>query len=58
MYSNLRELTDGKTDQTLASEGSGFGKQGSEEFWREMEQSDDPFDTICFYISKGHLENI
>ena len=28
-----------------------------EEFWREMEHSEDPFETICFFISKGYLEN-
>ena len=28
-----------------------------EDFWREMERSDDPFETICFYLSKGYLED-
>ncbi|KAL9180902.1 hypothetical protein ACHAXT_009707 [Thalassiosira profunda] len=28
-----------------------------EDFWREMERSDDPFETICFYMSKGYLED-
>jgi hypothetical protein len=26
------------------------------ESWREMEHADDPFETMCFYISKGYLE--
>lgn len=29
-----------------------------EEFWREMENSEDPFETICFFISKGYLDNV
>jgi hypothetical protein len=29
-----------------------------EDFWREMERSEDPFETVCFYISKGYLGNV
>ena len=62
MYSNLCRLEeDGISEQSAAA---GGGEQFErlemmkEDFWREMEHSDDPFETICFYISKGYLENI
>jgi len=58
MYSTLQDMAEGKQNQSLAADTGGFGRQGSEEFWREMENSYDPFETICFYISKGYLENI
>ena len=30
----------------------------AEDFWREMEHTVDPFETICFYITKGYLDKI
>eukprot|EP00571_Detonula_confervacea_P014445 CAMPEP_0172306174 /NCGR_PEP_ID=MMETSP1058-20130122/7296_1 /TAXON_ID=83371 /ORGANISM="Detonula confervacea, Strain CCMP 353" /LENGTH=1547 /DNA_ID=CAMNT_0013017977 /DNA_START=1 /DNA_END=4644 /DNA_ORIENTATION=- len=62
MYSNLCQLEeDGPTGQsTTVDRGDELGRLDitKEDFWREMEHSDDPFETICFYISKGYLENI
>ena len=57
MYSDLCEVAD--TSITSADAGNIFGRNDSrEEFWREMEHSDDPFETLCFYISKGYLEGV
>lgn len=62
MYSTLCQLEeDGVTGQsTPAERGEELGRleMMKEDFWREMEHSDDPFETICFYMSKGYLENI
>jgi len=56
MYSKLQQLEEdgGMAGQTAAA----VNDMMKEDFWREMEHSDDPFETICFYISKGYLENI
>ena len=59
MYSSLCELTEDDTGNSHVIEGEEFGRQvAKEEFWRNMEQSDDPFETICLYISRGTLEDI
>ena len=53
MYSNLVQLEEeGKTSVDEV------GKMDTmkEDFWREMEHADDPFETMCFYISKGYLD--
>ena len=53
MYSNLVQLEEeGKPSVDEV------GKMDTmkEDFWREMEHADDPFETMCFYISKGYLD--
>jgi len=58
MYSNLCQLEEeGSNGQSRGIELESIDAM-KEDFWREMERSDDPFETICFYISKGYLENI
>ena len=61
MYLNFCQLEeDGMREQsTSANQSEEFDRQDmmKENFWREMEISGDPFETICFYISKGYLEN-
>ena len=55
MYANLCQLEEeGKSTTTNFDNNDAL----KEDFWREMEHSDDPFETICFYMSKGYLENI
>jgi hypothetical protein len=47
-----------KTEQNSAvniDEELGKVEMMSEDFYREMEQSEDHFETICFCISKGYL---
>jgi hypothetical protein len=57
MYSNLCELAD-DTHSAMGRD-QNLGEPGSkEEFWRELEHSDDPFETMCFFIAKGHIEDI
>lgn len=61
MYSKLCELEEqGGGGQSIAGRGEDTRSLEvmTEDFWREMEHSVDPFETICFYISKGYLENI
>ena len=63
MYSNLCQLEEdgaGTRQSNAVGRGEEFERleMTKEDFWREMEHSDDPFETICFYISKGYLENI
>jgi hypothetical protein len=50
MYSTLMEFADTKPQVT--------SNDLKEAFWREMEHSDDPFQTVCFFLSRGHLEDI
>jgi len=50
-----------KTEQNSAvdrDEELGKVEMMSEDFYREMEQSDDHFETICFCISKGYLRSL
>lgn len=55
MYANLCRLEeDSSLENAVVEEDIGL----KEDFWREMERSDDPFETLCFFISKGSLENI
>jgi len=64
MYSSLCQLEE--DSHTISGQSTQAGRAAEferieatkEDFWREMEHSDDPFETICFYISKGYLENI
>jgi len=61
MYSNLCQLEEeeGISSAQYSTTANSGVEMMREDFWREMEQhSDDPFETICFYISKGYLENI
>ena len=56
VYSRLLSFSDGSQAQMIESDDLQETKK--EEFWRELEQSEDPFETICFFISKGYLENV
>jgi hypothetical protein len=60
MYSTLCELADENGFPSAAGTKQSYaGRPDSkEDFWREMEHSDDPFETMCFFISKGYLDNI
>jgi hypothetical protein len=61
MYADLCRLEeDSITGKGVIDGGSGMREQEMmrEDFWREMENSEDPFQTICFFISKGYLANI
>ena len=55
IYSRL--LTISESPQQVPIESPEKQEMKKEEFWREMEQSEDPFETVCFFISKGFLEN-
>lgn len=60
MYSNLCQLEEeGMTKSTIASRSEEVERleMTRESFWREMENASNPVETICFYISKGYLEN-
>lgn len=60
MYSNLCHLEEEVATATAMGQQSDplvDGEIMKEDFWREMEHSDDPFVTICYYISKGYLEH-
>ncbi|KAL7550009.1 hypothetical protein ACHAWF_014291 [Thalassiosira exigua] len=66
MYSKLCGLKE-EEEEMSGKPPAGGGEEGfsgqisgpmTEDFWRDMENSDDPFETICFYISKGYLESI
>ena len=58
MYADLCLLEEeGATGRTRDEE-LGRSDARKEDFWREMEHSDDPFETICFYISKGYLDEM
>ena len=56
IYSRLLSLSEGSQQPQLDSVEQQEMKK--EEFWREMEHSEDPFETICFFISKGYLDNV
>jgi hypothetical protein len=55
IYLRLLSLSEGP--QTHMMDSVERQEMKKEEFWREMEHSEDPFETICFFISKGYLEN-
>jgi len=55
IYSRLLGLSEGP--QQAQRDSVERQEMKKEEFWREMEHSEDPFETICFFISKGYLEN-
>jgi hypothetical protein len=61
MYAKLCRLEEEGTTWKAGVDG-GFGRREQEimreDFWREMENSENPFETICFFISKGYLDNI
>ena len=56
IYSRLLSLSEGP--QQLQTDSLEQQEMKKEEFWREMDHSDDPFETICFFISKGYLDNV
>ena len=62
MYANLCRMEEEVMTGKEVVDGAGFGHSEQEmmreDFWREMENSENPFETICFFISKGYLENI
>lgn len=55
MYANLLQLEE---EGKFPSPPTSLTETQKEGFWREIELSDDPFETIAFYISKGYLSNI
>jgi hypothetical protein len=56
IYSRLLSLSEGPQAHNVIDSVE-RQEMKKEEFWREMEHSEDPFETICFFISKGYLEN-
>lgn len=61
MYANLCRLEEKEVNTGNEGVDRGFGGEHEimrEDFWREMENSENPFETICFFISKGYLKNI
>ncbi|KAL7480003.1 hypothetical protein ACHAW6_005715 [Cyclotella cf. meneghiniana] len=60
MYSTLCELAEDSGFPSAAGTKHNIAGilDSKEDFWREMEHSDDPFETMCFFISKGYLDNI
>lgn len=59
MYSKLCELADDSGAISAAAKQQNAGGDSKESFWREMEHSDgDPFETICYFLSRGHLEDL
>ena len=59
MYSNLRRLEEeGMGLQSNANEDFARLDMMKEDFWRDMEHSDDPFDTVCHFMSKGYTGNL
>lgn len=61
MYATLCRLEEEGTTWKAGVD-SAFGHREQEimreDFWREMENSENPFETICFFISKGYLDSI
>jgi hypothetical protein len=51
MYAHLRESLDEKSNVNATAENK--TETAQEEFWREMEHSEDRFDTISRYFGKG-----
>ena len=58
MYSNLCELADDNDVFSTADKPQNTTRDSNEEFWREMEHSDDPFETVCHFLSRGYLDDI
>lgn len=59
MYSNLCEqLSSDNMALSEITKPQQSSTDSKEAFWREMEHSDDPFETICYFLSRGHLEDI
>ena len=59
MYSNLCEqLTSDNGSFSVETKQQPRNTDSKEAFWREMENSDDPFETICYFLSRGYLEDI
>ncbi len=58
MYANLCRIEEEEvvTGTEVVDGGSGQ-EMMREDFWREMENSD-PFESACFFIAKGYLDNI
>lgn len=51
---NIDELyTKVKTDESDGMSGAGMSEQAREAFWREMNQTEDSFDTISRFFAKG-----
>ena len=57
MYSNLCELSDDNGAFTTATDVNS-ANNSKEAFWREMEHSEDPLETVCYFLSRGHLDKI
>lgn len=57
MYSMLCETTDGSGDFS-AAKSLNAGGDSKEDFWREMEGCDDPFETICHFLSRGYIDGV
>lgn len=59
MYSNLCEQhTSDSGSFSAETKPQPRNTDSKEAFWREMENSDDPFETICYFLSRGYLEDI
>ena len=58
MYTNLSELDDETEAQSVVKRTHHGSNDAKETFWRELEKSDDPFQTMCFFLSTGYLDDI
>ncbi len=63
MYAKLCRMEEEEEEEVLMTgkeviDGGSRQEMMREDFWRELENSENPFETVCFFIAKGYLDNI